>query len=89
MTEAAERLRRRGDVRSEAVEDGLVVQTADGKSVHLLNATAALIWDRCDGGHSVDDISRELAAATGAELARVRDDVAAAMADLQQKGLLG
>lgn len=72
----------------EAVEDGVVVQTADGRSVHLLNRAAAFIWERCDGAHTLEVIAGGLADQTGEALGRVRQDVAAAVADLRQKGLV-
>lgn len=88
MTGAGERLRRRQEVRVEAVEDGLVAQSADGQAVHLLNRTAAFIWERCDGARTAEEIAGELAAETDEGLERVRADVAATLADLRDKGLL-
>jgi len=88
MRGAGERPRRRRDVRVEVVEDGLVVQTADGQSVHLLNRTAAFIWERCDGSHTIEAIVGDLADETGEGPARLSADVAAALADLHDKGLL-
>ncbi|MFH1566897.1 MAG: PqqD family protein, partial [Gemmatimonadota bacterium] len=76
------------EARSEAVEDGVVVQTADGQAVHLLNATAAFVWERCDGTHPAARIAAELAERTGEPLARVAADVTAALAALREKGLL-
>lgn len=88
MTEAAERPRQRGDVRTEWLEDGMVVQTADGRAAHLLNRTAAHIWERCNGTRTVEAIAAQLAAETGADPARVQTDVSAAVADLREKGLV-
>lgn len=31
---------------------------ADEKAVHVLNETAKLIWDLCDGAHSLEDMQR-------------------------------
>ncbi|MFH1570952.1 MAG: PqqD family protein [Gemmatimonadota bacterium] len=65
-----------------------MVQTADGQAVHLLNATAAFVWERCDGSHPAARIAAELAQRTGESLARVAADVAAALATLRERGLL-
>lgn len=88
MTGAEDRPRRRRGVRMEAVEDGVVVQTADGQSVHLLNRTAAFIWERCDGAHTVVMIASELAAETDEGVERVDADVGVALVDLRDMGLL-
>jgi Coenzyme PQQ synthesis protein D (PqqD) len=33
-----------------------------GGAIHALNATAAFIWDRCDGAHSLAEIARAVRA---------------------------
>jgi len=83
-----EKPRWREGLRVEAVEDGLVVQAGDGGAVHLLNRTAAFLWERCDGTHTAAEMAAELASATGAEAGRVAEDVEASLADLRHKGLL-
>jgi len=88
MTDRDRFPRRRRDVRTEALEDGLVAQSADGQKAHLLNRTAAFIWARCDGTSTVAAIAAELADETGEEPSRVRRDVAAAVDDLRVKGLV-
>ena len=52
----------------QARREGFIVQPMagelilhDGAVTHLLNATAASVWQLCDGHHSVADISRALA----------------------------
>lgn len=51
-----------------AQREGFIVQPLDGelilhdgKVTHLLNVTAAAVWQKCDGHHSIADIARELA----------------------------
>lgn len=51
----------------QARRDGFVIQPLDGELLlydgevtHLLNPTAAAVWQLCDGHHSVADLSREL-----------------------------
>ena len=50
-------------------KQGLIVQdighetllySAEGKVVHVLNPTAKLIWELCDGTHTADDMERKL-----------------------------
>ena len=50
-------------------KQGLIVQdmgresllySAEGKVIHVLNLTAKLIWELCDGTHTVNDMERKL-----------------------------
>ena len=50
-------------------KQGLIVQdmgresliySAEGKVIHVLNPTAKLIWELCDGTHTTEDMEREL-----------------------------
>ena len=36
---------------------------AQAEAIHLLNPTALLIWNLCDGSHSLQDMKEELMAA--------------------------
>lgn len=42
---------------------------------HVINASAARVWDLCDGRATLDDITGALAAAYNLPPASVRDDV--------------
>jgi hypothetical protein len=37
-----------------------VLYTSEMKAVHVLNRTARLIWEMCDGHHTVTDMERHL-----------------------------
>ncbi len=54
----------------------------------VLNASAAEIVKLCDGTRSIDDIARELAAASNASVERVKGDVQALLARLAEKRLV-
>lgn len=41
--------------------DEILVFDLSTKRAHCLNSSAAFIWQRCDGKHSIDEIGRELA----------------------------
>ncbi len=52
----------------QARREGFIVQPMDGELIlqdgevtRLLNETAASVWQKCDGHHSIADIARELA----------------------------
>jgi hypothetical protein len=42
------------------IGDDVVVIKDDGLSTHVLNKTAALIWEKCDGRHGVAEIVAEI-----------------------------
>jgi len=39
------------------IEDEIVVIANDGIAVHILNKTAAYIWEICDGTRNLDEIA--------------------------------
>jgi hypothetical protein len=43
------------------IGDEVVVIRGDGLSTHVLNRTAALIWEMCDGEHSTEEMASLLA----------------------------
>lgn len=43
------------------VGDEVVVIRGDGLSTHVLNRTAALIWEMSDGEHSIEEMAEKLA----------------------------
>lgn len=79
---------RREHVSAEVVGQDFVLHDGTTGKVHFLNATAALIWDLCDGKHNLD----ELCAVVGARFTRspesLRDDVAAALRGFVDEHLL-
>ena len=55
---------------------------------HALNDSAREIWERCDGCHTVDQISGELATPLGLTRDDLRPDVVRAVKTLAGLGLL-
>ena len=82
---AAPRARPDLDVRAAGGET-LVHDPVNGK-VHVLNASAARILQRCDGTTTLATIVDEIVAATGAPRERVERDLARIYADFTAKGL--
>ena len=79
---------RRSGLLVRSVEGDVVVLDRREEKIHQLNATAAFIWERCDGRHSVDDIARGLATHFDADFGLVKGDVAGVVLKLQDLGLL-
>ncbi len=40
--------------------DEFLIYSSEHQELHVINPTARLIWDLCDGGHSVTDIEQEM-----------------------------
>ncbi len=37
-----------------------LLYSAEGKVIHVLNPTAKLVWELCDGTHTIEDMEREI-----------------------------
>jgi SAM-dependent methyltransferase len=69
------------------VASGLIVHQVGGDGLHYLNNTAAVVFQLCDGDHTVPEISAQLALAFG--LTETRADLAEqCIKDLRAKGVL-
>jgi Coenzyme PQQ synthesis protein D (PqqD) len=77
--------------------DVLTQQLADGSTVlfdpqtsiaHELNATGALIWEYCDGTHSIGDIAALLRECFDTPTVECQKDVIQFVETLQQRALL-
>jgi hypothetical protein len=42
------------------IGDDIVVINDDGRSTHVLNKTAAFIWEMCDGKYDIDEITSKI-----------------------------
>lgn len=67
-----------------------VVFDPSHQRLHVLNLTAALVWNQMDGVQDVSALTREVwdAFARKPDLERVRTDVEVAIKELGDKGLL-
>ncbi len=66
-----------------------LLYSADDEAIHILNPTAQLIWELCNGEHTAEDIERAVRASfSGADEHDVAGDVRRALAVFAGKGLL-
>jgi hypothetical protein len=49
-------------VLSKALGDETLLYWADGKALHVLNRTALVIWELCDGQHTVQEMENVIRA---------------------------
>lgn len=82
------RPRQMPDVTASDLDDELVLYNLRTDQVHVLNATAAAIWELCDGSLSVREIADVLAEACRVPLARVEPDVQNMLAEFHAAGLI-
>jgi len=66
----------------------LVIFDPESDRAHLLNRTAAAVWDLADGTTPLAAIAAELATASGLDADRARTDAVAAVEHLAAAGLL-
>ena len=56
--------------------------------VHMLNLTASIVWDLCDGTRSVQQIAQELAEIYGMDAPRLETDVRQIIAEFHDTGVI-
>ncbi len=70
------------------IEDEAVLITDDGFSVHVLNKTAAHIWELCNGEHGLSDIAESVCERFDITVEEATRDAAELVDNLDQLGLL-
>lgn len=74
---------------AEAELDGDVVIYDDaGDAMHILNSSAALIWQSLDGKATVDDLVEDFVDLTGSPRETIRADLVATLASFLDRNLL-
>lgn len=82
------RPRRREDLLTQRVDDDEIVLDQQGQRVHQLNKVAAFILRHCDGEHTVADIVEAVLSGFEVDITKAKNDVAAAVHQLQELGLI-
>jgi hypothetical protein len=83
-----ERPKRREDVLTEPLDGETVVLDLVSGEYHLLNPTGQLIWEHCDGEHSLDDLANVLVQGFGLTTDEALADVRHLVERLQGADLL-
>ena len=76
------------DVIWRKIGDEIVVIKDDGQSVHVLNKTAAHIWEMCDGEYSPDAIATSLCERFDVTLDEAIEDVRDMVMKFGELGIL-
>ena len=80
---------RRQGITARDIGGETLLYSVDERAIHVLNPTAKLIWDLCDGKHTVEDIERAVRASFSvAEGRDVAIDIRRTLEVLASKELL-
>ena len=86
MTEG--RIARAEDIIWREIDDEIVAIKDDGLAFHVLNKTAARIWEMCSGDIRPDEIAAKLCERYDVSLEKASTDVRNAVAKMVEIGLL-
>ena len=70
------------------IGDDLVVIKDDGLATHVLNKTAAYIWELCDGNRGIDEITASLCERYDVSPEEARADTRETIENLTKAGIL-
>ena len=79
---------RRDGAAAVELDDNVALYDDVGQLLIMLNSSAAVIWECCDGTTTVDDMVRELTAAHPDDAAVIGDDVRQTVRKLVELGLV-
>lgn len=80
--------RRHDQTVTEVLDGEAVVFEERGRTLHVLSATATVIWEHLNGERSLEDLSSALSDAFGAPLDVVRVDTVRTVRAFAEQGLL-
>ena len=83
------RPRRRAGIQAEPLPDGSVVLfDADAAMAHPISASAALIWEECNGSQTIETIVEKIGAVYDAPAETIARDAEALLRHLSELGLI-
>ena len=78
----------RSDLNTRLIEEEVVILDRANGTVHRLNATAAAIWNLCDGQRSAPVIAEQISATYELDPGDALREVSRTIADFERLGLL-
>ncbi|SOH03363.1 MULTISPECIES: PqqD family protein [Candidatus Kuenenia] len=67
----------------------VVLRNVDEKTIHVLNTTARIIWELCDGEHTIGDMERQLRETFSIpDDTNICNDIVNTLTVLAEKGML-
>lgn len=83
-----DRPQRRDDVTAQPLDDELVIADPLNGESFVLNQTGRLIWERCDGTHTIQDIAEELSSMHGISVEQAHADTTELVQSFSASNLL-
>lgn len=75
-------------LRAVVSQDGAAILDIENNSITTLNPTGSFVWQGLQRGDSVEDITTQLATATGEDPSLIAPDVRQFFSELEKKNLL-
>jgi hypothetical protein len=80
---------RKSGITSRTIGHETILSNDTEKAIHILNPTAKLVWDLCDGQHGLEDMEMKMRSSfTVSAEYPVSEDIRKILLVLDQKGLL-
>jgi pyrroloquinoline quinone biosynthesis protein D len=80
--------KRKDQLVPEEMDDDLLLADFRQSQLHVLNPTAAAVWEMCDGKHTAEQIAGLIAKHFALPVEEVRQDVARVLGEFREKGLV-
>ncbi|MCF6148549.1 MAG: PqqD family protein [Candidatus Kuenenia sp.] len=81
--------RKQEGIITQDIGNEIVLRNADEKTIHVLNTTARIVWELCDGDHTVEDIEHTLREKFSIpDNVNVLNDILNTLSTLSEKGML-
>jgi hypothetical protein len=84
----ADKMIKAEDIIWRRIGDDIVVIKDDGLSTHILNKTAAIIWEMCDGKRGIDEIVASLCERFDVSAEEARADTRETIENLTKAGII-
>jgi PqqD family protein of HPr-rel-A system len=79
---------RSADVTLQRVDQEAILHDRRNGRAHVINESAARVWELCDGRATLDEIAAALAASYNVDVSMVRSDVTQLIARFRDLGVL-
>ncbi|MEW5804174.1 MAG: PqqD family protein [bacterium] len=73
------------------LDEETILYDPDTRQIHILNKTAFLVWQLCDGMHSIADMTAAITrtcSLTQGEIDRIEHDVRSIVSDFEAQGMV-
>jgi hypothetical protein len=84
----ADKMIKAEDIIWRRIGDEIVVIKDDGLATHILNKTAAIIWEMCDGKRGIDEIVASLCERFDVSAEEARADTRETIENLTKAGII-